>query len=191
VSGGFVAFTHGTNDAQKTMGVIGLALIVSGHQSADHFYVPVWVKVSAATAMALGTYAGGWRIIRTLGQRVAKLEPPQGFSAQTATAFLLWLTAHRGYPVSTTYVISGSVLGAGASTRLSAVRWGVAGNILVAWIITIPCAGLVAALMELITRLPGGVLYVFLLTAGIAGLAFSGRRIEARRLRLAAAPQAS
>src|SRR6186997_1999468 len=75
VSGGFVAFTHGTNDAQKTMGVIGLALIVSGHQSADHFYVPVWVKVSAATAMALGTYAGGWRIIRTLGQRVAKLEP--------------------------------------------------------------------------------------------------------------------
>src|SRR5215208_1288420 len=93
VSGGFVAFTHGTNDAQKTMGVIGLALIVSGHQSADHFSVPLWVKVSAATAMGLGTYAGGWRIIRTLGQRVAKLEPPQGFSAQSATAFLLWLTA--------------------------------------------------------------------------------------------------
>src|SRR6186997_951208 len=177
VSGGFVAFTHGTNDAQKTMGVIGLALIVSGHQSADHFYVPVWVKVSAATAMALGTYAGGWRIIRTLGQRVAKLEPPQGFSAQTATAFLLWLTAHRGYPVSTTYVISGSVLGAGASTRLSAVRWGVAGNILVAWIITIPCAALVGAAMELVTRLPGGVAYVFVLTAVIATLAFAGRSI--------------
>ena len=84
VSGGFVAFTHGTNDAQKTMGVITLALIVSGHQSADPFSVPLWVKVSAATAMALGTYAGGWRIIRTLGQRVAKLEPPQGFSAQTS-----------------------------------------------------------------------------------------------------------
>src|SRR6185312_4317258 len=96
VSGGFVAFTHGTNDAQKTMGVITLALIVSGHQSADHFSVPLWVKVSAATAMGLGTYAGGWRIIRTLGQRVAKLEPPQGFSAQTVTALLLWLTAHRG-----------------------------------------------------------------------------------------------
>jgi len=187
LSGGFVAFTHGTNDAQKTMGVIGLALIVSGHQSADHFSVPLWVKVSAATAMGLGTYAGGWRIIRTLGQRVAKLEPPQGFSAQSATAFLLWLTAHRGYPVSTTYVISGSVLGAGASTRLSAVRWGVAGNILVAWIITIPCAGLVAAVMEVITRLPGGVVYVFLLTGLIAGLAFTGRSIEARRLRLSMA----
>ncbi|HEY7148117.1 MAG TPA: inorganic phosphate transporter, partial [Gaiellaceae bacterium] len=187
VSGGLLALAHGTNDAQKTMGVITLALIVSGHQAAEPFHVPLWVKVSAATAMGLGTYAGGWRIIRTLGQRVAKLEPPQGFSAQTATAFLLWLTAHRGYPVSTTYVISGSVLGAGASTRLSAVRWGVAGNILVAWVITIPCAALVAAVMELITRLPGGVAYVFLLTGLIAGLAFAGRSLETRRLRAAAA----
>jgi inorganic phosphate transporter, PiT family len=195
VSGGFVAFTHGTNDAQKTMGVIALALIVSGHLAADPFTVPLWVKFSAATAMALGTYAGGWRIIRTLGQRIAKLEPPQGFAAQTSTAVMLWLTARAGYPVSTTYVISGSVLGAGASTRLSAVRWGVAGNILVAWIITIPCAGLVGAAMELVTRLPGGVLYVFLLTAGIAALAFSGRRIEARReanrYSVASAPAAS
>jgi PiT family inorganic phosphate transporter len=195
VSGGFVAFTHGTNDAQKTMGVIALALIVSGHLAADPFTVPLWVKISAATVMALGTYAGGWRIIRTLGQRIAKLEPPQGFAAQTSTAVMLWLTARAGYPVSTTYVISGSVLGAGASTRLSAVRWGVAGNILVAWIITIPCAGLVGAAMELVTRLPGGVLYVFLLTAGIAALAFSGRRIEARReaqrYRVASAPAAS
>jgi PiT family inorganic phosphate transporter len=181
VSGGFVAFTHGTNDAQKTMGVIALALIVSGHLAAEPFTVPLWVKISSATVMSLGTYAGGWRIIRTLGQRIAKLEPPQGFAAQTSTAVVLWLTARAGYPVSTTYVISGSVLGAGASTRLSAVRWGVAGNILVAWIITIPCAGLVGAAMELVTRLPGGVLYVFLLTAGIAVLAFSGRRIEARR----------
>src|SRR6186997_989677 len=164
VSGGFVAFTHGTNDAQKTMGIIALALIVSGHQSADHFYVPVWVKITAATAMAAGTYAGGWRIIRTLGSRIAKLEPPQGFSAQTSTALILWFTARAGYPVSTTQTISGSVLGAGASTRLSAVRWGVAGNILVAWILTIPCAGLVAAGMEAITRLPGGVLYVVALT---------------------------
>jgi len=181
VSGGFVAFTHGTNDAQKTMGVIALALIVSGHLAAEPFTVPIWVKVSSATAMALGTYAGGWRIIRTLGQRIVKLEPPQGFAAQTATAATLWLTARYGYPVSTTYVISGGVLGAGASTRLSAVRWGVAGNILVAWIITIPCAGLVGALMEYVTRLPGGDLLVFLLCAGIAALAFSGRKIEARR----------
>jgi PiT family inorganic phosphate transporter len=187
ISGGFVAFTHGTNDAQKTMGVITLALIVSGHQSADHFHVPLWVKISAATAMALGTYAGGWRIIRTLGQRVAKLEPPQGFSAQTSTAVILWATAHYGYPVSTTHTISGSVLGAGASTRFSAVRWGVAGNIILAWIVTIPCAGLVGAVMELVTRLPGGVAYVVVLTAVIAALAFLGRTIEARRYRIAPA----
>src|SRR6476469_4288621 len=191
VSGGFVAFTHGTNDAQKTMGVIALALIVSGHLAAEPFTVPLWVKVCSATAMALGTYAGGWRIIRTLGTRIAKLEPPQGFAAQTSTAVILWVTARSGYPVSTTYTISGSVLGAGASTRLSAVRWGVAGNILVAWIITIPCAGLVGAAMEYVTRLPGGVALVFLLTAGIAALAFTGRSIEARRFRMASAPAPS
>ena len=108
LSGGFVAFTHGTNDAQKTMGVITLALIVSGHQSSEHFSVPLWVKISAATAMSLGTYAGGWRIIRTLGSRVAKLEPPQGFAAQTSTAAILWVTARYGYPVSTTHTVSGS-----------------------------------------------------------------------------------
>jgi PiT family inorganic phosphate transporter len=187
VSGGFVAFTHGTNDAQKTMGVITLALIVSGHQSSEHFSVPLWVKISAATAMAAGTYAGGWRIIRTLGQRVAKLDPPQGFAAQTSTAVILWLTARYGYPVSTTHTVSGSVLGAGASTRFSAVRWGVAGNIVLAWVMTIPCAGLVGAGMESITRLPGGVAYVFVLTAVIAALAFVGRTVESRRLRAAAA----
>src|SRR6266516_2463475 len=184
VSGGFVAFTHGTNDAQKTMGVITLALIVSGHQSSEHFSVPLWVKISAATAMAAGTYAGGWRIIRTLGQRVAKLDPPQAFSAQTSTAVILWLTARYGYPVSTTHTISGSVLGAGASTRLSAVRWGVAGNIILAWLLTIPCAGLVGAGMEAVTRLPGGVALVFLLTAAIAALAFMGRSLQSRRLRV-------
>jgi len=187
ISGGFVAFTHGTNDAQKTMGVITLALIVSGHQSAAHFHVPLWVKISAATAMAAGTYAGGWRIIRTLGQRVAKLDPPQGFSAQTSTAVILWLTARYGYPVSTTHTISGSVLGAGASTRLSAVRWGVAGNIILAWLLTIPCAGLVGAGMEAVTRLPGGVALVFLLTAAIAALAFMGRSLQSRRLRVGVA----
>ena len=188
ISGGFVAFTHGTNDAQKTMGVITLALIVSGHQSSEHFSVPLWVKISAATAMAAGTYAGGWRIIRTLGQRVAKLDPPQGFAAQTSTAVILWLTARYGYPVSTTHTVSGSVLGAGASTRFSAVRWGVAGNIVLAWVMTIPCAGLVGAGMEAITRLPGGVAYVFVLAAAIAAAAFLGRTVEARRLRVAGAP---
>ena len=183
VSGGFVAFTHGTNDAQKTMGIITLALISSGHVSSDDFHVPTWVIVSAATAMAAGTYAGGWRIIRTLGTRVAKLQPPQGFAAQTTTAVILWLTARYGFPVSTTHTISGSVLGAGASTRLSAVRWGVAGNIILAWLLTIPCAGLVGAGMEALTRVPGGVVLVLALTAAISALAFVGRSIEARRYR--------
>jgi PiT family inorganic phosphate transporter len=183
-----VAFTHGTNDAQKTMGIITLALIASGHLEAEPFHVPLWVTVSAATAMALGTYAGGWRIIRTLGQRIAKLEPPQGFAAQTSTAAILWVTARYGFPVSTTQTISGSVLGAGASTRLSAVRWGVAGNILLAWILTIPCAGLVGAVMESVTRLPGGVVLVTLFTVAVAALAFLGRRLEARRWQTASAP---
>ena len=188
VSGGFVAFTHGTNDAQKTMGIIALALVASGHLSPDFERPPTWVIVSAAAAMGMGTYAGGWRIIKTLGMRVAKLEPPQGFAAQTACASILWTTAHYGFPVSTTHTISGSVLGAGATTRLSAVRWGVAGNILVAWVLTIPCAALVGALMESLTRLPGGVALVGGLTALIAGLAFAGRNIQNRRLRAAAAP---
>jgi PiT family inorganic phosphate transporter len=187
VSGAFVAFTHGTNDAQKTMGIIALALVASGHLSADFERPPIWVIVSAAAAMGLGTYAGGWRIIKTLGTRVAKLEPPQGFAAQTACASILWTTAHYGFPVSTTHVISGSVLGAGASNRLSAVRWGVAGNILLAWVLTIPCAGAVGALMESLTRLPGGVAVVAGLTALIAATAFVGRNLQARRLRAVAA----
>ena len=130
VSGGFVALTHGTNDAQKTMGIIALALVASGHLDPDFSRPPTWVIASAALAMSAGTYAGGWRIIRTLGTRIAKIDPPQGFSAQTACASILWTTAHLGFPVSTTHVISGSVMGAGATRGLHAVRWGVAGNIL-------------------------------------------------------------
>jgi inorganic phosphate transporter, PiT family len=187
VSGGFVAFTHGTNDAQKTMGIIMLALISTGHLSADAERPPTWVIFSAALAMALGTYAGGWRIIKTLGTRIAKLDPPQGFAAQTACASILWTTAHYGFPVSTTHTISGSVMGAGASRRLSAVRWGVAGSILVAWVMTIPCAALVGATMEVVTRLPAGDFVVFVLAAGIAALAFSARRWQTRRLATAPA----
>ena len=187
ISGGFVAFTHGTNDAQKTMGIIALALVASGHLDANNFEVPLWVIVSAALAMGAGTYAGGWRIIRTLGQRIAKLEPPQGFAAQTACASILWSTAHLGFPVSTTQVISGSVLGAGATQRLSAVRWGVAGNILIAWVLTIPCAGAVGAGMEEITRLPGGAALVFLLLVVIAAAAFLGRRLGGLTFRARAA----
>jgi PiT family inorganic phosphate transporter len=185
VSGGFVAFTHGTNDAQKTMGIIALALVASGHLDPDFGRPPIWVIVSAAAAMAAGTYAGGWRIINTLGQRVAKLDPPQGFAAQTSCASVLWLTAHYGFPVSTTHTISGSVLGAGATRRLSAVRWGVAGNIVAAWLMTIPCAALVGAGMELLTRLPGGAALVFALTAVIAAVAFVARSWQTRRQALA------
>ena len=187
VSGSFVAFTHGTNDAQKTMGIITLALVASGHLSADEFHVPTWVIVCSATAMAAGTYAGGWRIIRTLGQRIAKIDPPQGFAAQTSCASILWATAHFGYPVSTTHTITGSVMGAGATTGISAVRWGVAGNILVAWVITIPCSGLVGAFMEVLTRLPEGDALVFVLAAMIAASAFLARRWETRRLRVSPA----
>jgi PiT family inorganic phosphate transporter len=185
-SGGFVAFTHGTNDAQKTMGIIALALVASGHLDADFDRPPLWVIASAALAMAAGTYAGGWRIIATLGQRIAKIDPPQGFAAQSACASILWATAHFGFPVSTTHTISGSVLGAGAIRGFSAVKWGVAGNILVAWILTLPAAALVGAVMELVTRLPGGHVIVFLLAVLIAGGAFAARRWETRRLTPAA-----
>jgi inorganic phosphate transporter, PiT family len=187
VSASFVAFTHGTNDAQKTMGIIALALVAGGHLPADFERPPFWVIVTSAAAMGLGTYAGGWRIIRTLGQRVAKLEPPQGFAAETACASILWFTGHVGFPVSTTHTISGSVLGAGASRRLSAVRWGVAGNILVAWILTIPAAASIGALMEVLTRAPGGTAIVFGLMAAIAALAFLARRAQTRA-RLVPAP---
>ncbi len=143
ISGTFVAFTHGANDAQKTMGVIALALYANG--SIDHFYIPIWVIVAAGLAIGAGTYTGGWRIMRTMGQRIFKMEPASGFAAQASTAAVLYATAHLGYPVSTTHVISGSVMGAGATQKFSAVRWGVAGNIIIAWLLTIPAAALVAA----------------------------------------------
>jgi PiT family inorganic phosphate transporter len=154
VSGGFVAFAHGTNDAQKTMGIIALALIAN-HPN-KNFSVPLWVVVASATAMAFGTYLGGWRIVHTLGQKITHLEPPQGFAAETSTAIILWFTAHLGFPVSTTHTVSGSILGAGAATRPSVVRWGILRNIGIAWLITIPCAALVGATMVLLTHLRGG-----------------------------------
>ena len=142
-SGTWVAFTHGANDAQKTMGVIALALYESGR--IDHFYIPTWVIVAAGLAIAAGTYSGGWRIMRTMGQRIYKLEPESGFAAQVAAGTTLYFATRLGYPVSTTHVVAGSVMGAGATKRLSAVRWGVAGNIVFAWLLTIPAAALVAA----------------------------------------------
>jgi PiT family inorganic phosphate transporter len=142
-SGTWVAFTHGANDAQKTMGVIALALFEAGHIS--HFYIPTWVIVSAGLAIAAGTYVGGWRIMKTLGQRVVNMEPASGFAAQVTGGLTIYTATKLGYPLSTTHVISGSVMGAGATKRLSAVRWGVAGNIVTAWLLTIPAAALVAA----------------------------------------------
>src|SRR5437763_241846 len=141
-SGTWVAFTHGANDAQKTMGVIALALFKA--DKIDHFYIPAWVIVAAGLAIGAGTYVGGWRIMRTLGQRIFSMEPASGFAAQVSGGTVIYLATHFGYPVSTTHVVSGSVMGAGATKRLSAVRWGVAGNIVFAWVLTIPAAALVA-----------------------------------------------
>ncbi len=143
VSGTWVAFTHGANDAQKTMGVIALALYT--HGSISTFYIPTWAKVVAALTIGAGTYVGGWRIIRTLGQRIYKMAPEHGFAAQVAAGSTLFLGTHYGFPIPTTHVVAGSVMGAGAPRRLSAVRWGVAGNIVFAWLLTLPAAGLVAA----------------------------------------------
>jgi inorganic phosphate transporter, PiT family len=172
VSAGFVALTHGTNDAQKTMGVIALALVANDPGS--RFHVPTWVVASAAGSMALGTYVGGWRIIRTLGQRIAHLDPPEGFAAESATALILWYTAHVGAPVSTTHTVSGAVLGAGAARRVSAVRWGVARDIVVAWLSTVPCAAAVGALVAGLMRVPGGAAVA--VVAALAGAALALRR---------------
>jgi len=143
LSGTWVAFTHGANDAQKTMGVIALALYT--HGSIASFYIPTWVKIAAGLTIGAGTYAGGWRIIRTLGQRIYGMQPEHGFAAQIAAGSTLYVGTHFGFPISTTHVVTGSVMGAGATRRVSAVRWGVAGNIVFAWLLTMPAAGLVAA----------------------------------------------
>lgn len=142
ISSSLMAFSHGANDAQKAMGIITLALVSAGQL--DHMTVPSWVILSCALAMGLGTVAGGWRIIRTLGMRIAKLEPVHGFAAETSGALILLGTAHFGMPVSTTHTITSSIMGVGAVKRLSAVRWGVTMRIVYAWVFTLPGAGLVA-----------------------------------------------
>jgi PiT family inorganic phosphate transporter len=155
LSGGLLALAHGTNDAQKTMGVITLALIAHGDISKANFHVPTWVVVSSATAIALGTYTGGWRIIKTMGTRIIKMDSAQGFAAQGAGATVILASSHFGYPLSTTHVINGAIMGAGAAKRLSAVRWGVAGNIAVAWVLTLPAAAIGGALVWGVTRIFG------------------------------------
>ena len=151
LSAGYMAFSHGSNDAQKTMGIMTLALLTAGVIETDD--VPLWVILVAATAISLGTAAGGWRIIKTMGQKVVKLDPVHGFAAETTAATIIFVASHLGAPVSTTHVISSAIMGVGSSDRLSAVRWGVAGNIITAWILTIPASGLVAALSYLVLDL--------------------------------------
>jgi PiT family inorganic phosphate transporter len=145
ISAAFMAFSHGSNDAQKTMGIMTLALIAAGVLPADSA-IPLWVIVLAATAISLGTAVGGWRIIKTMGQKVVKLDPVRGFAAETTAASIILTASHFGMPVSTTHVISSAIIGVGSSDRLSAVRWGVAGNIVLAWILTIPASALAAAI---------------------------------------------
>jgi PiT family inorganic phosphate transporter len=144
VSAGFYSLGHGTNDAQKTMGIIAGLLFTSGYLSA--FTIPFWVVLICHAAIALGTMAGGWRIVRTMGQKITKLKPVGGFCAETAGAITLLGTALAGIPVSTTHTITGAIMGVGATRRLSSVRWGVANTIVWAWILTIPLSALIAAL---------------------------------------------
>lgn len=142
LSAGFMATSHGMNDAQKTMGVITLALLIFGQ--VDTVEVPLWVKLLCALAMAMGTAVGGWKIVKTMGHRIFKLEPVHGFAAETAAAMVITGASMFGAPISTTHTITASIFGVGATKRLSAVRWGVAGNLIVAWILTIPAAASVA-----------------------------------------------
>jgi PiT family inorganic phosphate transporter len=144
VSAAAYSLGHGGNDAQKTMGIIAGVLFTGGYIS--HFYIPVWVILSAHAAIALGTLSGGWRIIHTMGAKITKLQPVGGFSAETAGAISLFMATHLGVPVSTTHTITGAIVGVGSIYRLSAVRWGIAGRIVWAWILTIPAAAFIAAL---------------------------------------------
>ena len=135
---------HGGNDAQKTMGIIAGLLYAEGHLGSE-FYVPFWVVISCQTVMALGTYLGGWRIVRTMGSRITRLNPMQGFCAETGGALTLFLATWLGIPVSTTHTITGAIIGVGAARKVSAVRWNIAGSIVIAWIITLPAAAVIGA----------------------------------------------
>jgi inorganic phosphate transporter, PiT family len=148
VSAAWMAFSHGSNDAQKTMGIMTLALVTAG--VIPEFRVPLWVILAAATAISLGTAAGGWRIIKTMGTRVVKLDPVHGFAAETTAATVIFTSSQLGMPVSTTHVISSAIMGVGSSDRLKTVRWGVARSIATAWVLTLPASGLVAAIAYLV-----------------------------------------
>jgi PiT family inorganic phosphate transporter len=178
VSGGLLALAHGTNDAQKTMGVITLALIANGSLGANSD-PPFWVIASAAAAIALGTYSGGWRIIKTTGTRIIKMDAAQGFASQGAGAAVILASTHFGFPLSTTHVINGGVMGAGAAKRFSAVRWGVAGNIVFAWLLTLPAAAAIGALAYGVSRVFGtgalGPVLVALMAISLIAVMFTRR----------------
>jgi PiT family inorganic phosphate transporter len=178
-SSGFVAFSHGANDAQKTMAIITLALFSSGRL--PEFIVPTWVALAAAVAIGLGTWAGGWRIIRTMGTRIVRMEPVDGFAAQTAAAAVIQLATAWGLPVSTTQVVSGAVMGAGSTRRFSAVRWGVARRIVWAWIFTIPASAVLAASAALlITSEPLAAMFAALILGAVT-LVWVARRLSSRK----------
>jgi inorganic phosphate transporter, PiT family len=167
-SASLVSLAHGTNDAQKTMGVITLALIASGDWT-DTKSIPLWVKVACALAIALGTYLGGWRIIRTLGKGLVDIKPAQGMAAQMASAAVILSSSHLGFALSTTHVATGSVLGSGLGRPAAQVRWRVAGRMLIAWLITLPAAGLVGAAMWWIGHLAGApVVFAVLVVTAVA-----------------------
>ncbi len=185
-SSGLLALSHGTNDAQKTMGVVTLALVAHGDISASAFHVPVWVVILAASAIAAGTFTGGWRIIKTMGTRIIKMDPAQGFAAQGAGAAVILAASSVGYPLSTTHVISGGIMGAGAAKRFSAVRWGVAGNIVAAWVLTLPAAALVGGVTYAVSRLFGtGALGPMLISLALLAMVTV---VMARRLQHHASP---
>jgi PiT family inorganic phosphate transporter len=178
-SSGFVAFSHGANDAQKTMAIITLALFSSGRL--PEFIVPTWVALAAAIAIGLGTWAGGWRIIRTMGTRIVRMEPVDGFAAQTAAAAVIQLATTWGLPVSTTQVVSGAVMGAGSTRRFSAVRWGVARRIVWAWIFTIPASAVLAASAALLIAAgPLAVMFAALILGAVT-LVWAVRRVSSRK----------
>jgi PiT family inorganic phosphate transporter len=150
VSAALFSLNHGANDAQKTMGIMAGVLATAGYMDRSQFTIPTWVVLAAYTAIGLGTLSGGWRIIHTMGSRITKLQPVHGFAAETGAAGAVFLATALGVPVSTTHAITGSIVGVGSTRRLSAVRWGVAGRILWAWVLTIPAAGAIGAGMSLL-----------------------------------------
>lgn len=160
-SSAFMAFSHGTNDGQKFIGIFTLALFLAGHPAAagfndKGFQIPLWVILPCALTMGFGTLIGGWRIIKTMGFKITKLEPVQGFAAETGAAVTIEAASLMGIPLSTTHTISTSIMGVGATKRFSAVRWGVTSNIILAWILTFPCCGLIAYLVTKLMMLIGG-----------------------------------